>query len=140
MEQLAIKPLDGVLSSPYAAKVSGKTYHLLKNREDFSKISVEFLDTASGILRFTLHETNCELEFGLGSLECGIFPMYNMKYVASAEWLSEDTLYIRVHIIDSYVGSVHFELTFGETDVTVFLKKVEESLFNEFNGHLYGTC
>ena len=140
LERLSLKPLDGVLTSPYAVRISGKEYVLTKNENNFSKISVEFIDTFSGILRFTLQETDCELKFGLGAMECGIFPIYNVKYAASAEWLSEDTFYIRVHIIDAYVGSVHFELSFGEKDVTVFLKKVEESLFEEFNGHLYGTC
>ncbi len=153
-EKLTLPALDGIYSSPFASCVSGKKYTLLEKKNDFSEISVEFADTTSahqhsagstsstysyGRLNFTLHDQECSLDFGFGSLKCGIFPIYNMKYAASAEWLSEDTLYIKVQIIDSYVGSVHFELTFGENDVTVFLKKVEESLFSEFNGHLYGS-
>jgi len=86
-----------------------------------------------------LHGQDYTLHFGLGNMQYGTFPLYNMNYAASAEWISEDTLYIRAHIIDEYVGSVRFELTFGDNDVTVFMRKVEESLFSEFNGHLYGT-
>ena len=48
-------------------------------------------------------------------------------------------MYVRAHIIDAFVGSVHFEVVFGESDVTVFMKKQEESLFVEFQGHLFGT-
>lgn len=136
---LSIRPLSGAKFSPYAATVSGKEYSLQKNKYDFSKLTLEFSDDAKGILRFTLHEKNCELHFGLGFMEYGIFPLYRMKYAASAEWLSEDTFYIKIHILDAYIGSVHIELSFGKTDVTVFMKKVEESLFQEFNGHLYGT-
>ncbi len=43
------------------------------------------------------------------------------------------------HVIDAYVGSVHFQLSFGKDDLTVFMRKKEESLFQEFNGHLYCT-
>ena len=107
---------------------------------EFTNSSLSGDIPTQGILRFTLHKKDCELHFGLGNLQCGIFPLYGMKYAASGEWLSENTLYIRAHIIDEYVGSVRFEITFNDNNVTVFMKKVEESLFSEFNGHLYGTC
>ena len=149
---LAIAPLAGITSSPYSEKINKKEYQLLENANNFSKISLEFhtlpddvnsLSTVDfpehGTLHFTLHGQDCALHFGLGNMQYGTFPIYNMRYAASAEWLSKDTLYIRAHIIDEYVGSVRFELTFGDNDVTVFMKKVEESLFQEFNGHLYGT-
>lgn len=147
LQNLSIMPLNGTLSSPCTGKISGKQYSLIENANDFSKLSVEFTNSSlsgdiptQGILRFTLHKKDCELHFGLGNLQCGIFPLYGMKYAASGEWLSENTLYIRAHIIDEYVGSVRFEITFNDNNVTVFMKKVEESLFSEFNGHLYGTC
>lgn len=148
LKNLEILPLDGANCSPYAEKISGKVFSLAENVNDFSEISVQFGDASSnkdtttkhGTLHFTLHGKECALHFGFGSMQCGIFPIYDMKYAASAEWLSEDTLYIRVHIIDAYVGSVRFELTFGDNDVTVFMRKIEESLFSEFNGHLYETC
>ncbi len=84
-------------------------------------------------------ETEYAVSFGLGTLMTGIFPIYQMAYAASGVWLSENTLYIKAHIIDEYVGSVHFELSFGDNDIAVFLKKQEESLFEEFQGHLNGT-
>ena len=62
-----------------------------------------------------------------------------MHYAASAEWLSENMLYIRVNLIDKYVGSINIKAVFGESDITVFLRKQEETLFGEFSGHLYGT-
>jgi CubicO group peptidase (beta-lactamase class C family) len=144
LENLAIAPLNGSTHSSFAGKINSKAYQLIENPTGFSKISVEFCTgedngTEYGVLHYTLHEKDCELHFGIGNMQYGTFPLYNMKYAASAEWLAEDTLYIRAHIIDEYVGSVRFELTFGDKDVTVFMRKVEESLFSEFNGHLYGT-
>lgn len=146
LNNLAIAPLANTLTISDCQRFSGKEYTLLDNKNGFSKLSVEFIESQTndslgvtkGILHYTLYNQECELHFGFNHLELGNFPGYDMKYAASAEWISHDILYIRAHIIDEYLGSVRFELTFGENDVTVFFKKVEESLFNEYNGHLYG--
>ena len=146
LSTLAIAPLANTLPAMNYHKFSGKEYALFKNNNDFSKLFIKFIFDPSvhsdrptkGTLYYTLHNQECELHFGFSHLELGIFPGYNMKYAASAEWISDNTLYIRAHIIDEYIGSVRFELTFGNNDVTVFMKKVEESLFAEYNGHLYG--
>ena len=91
-------------------------------------------------------------EFGFGSLKEGTLNMtthmgnradepvpVSIHYAASAEWLNESMLYIRIHLLDTSVGSIHIQAVFGESDVTVFLRKQEETLFGEFSGHLYGT-
>lgn len=91
-------------------------------------------------------------EFGFGALKEGTLNMtthmgnradepmpVSMHYAASAEWLSKNMLYIRVHLLDTSVGSIHIQAVFGESDITVFLRKQEETLFGEFSGHLYGT-
>lgn len=142
LANLKLSSLSNVRPTPDTAKISGREFSLFENNNGFTKLSVTFYNAPVkyGVLRYTLHGKDCALRFGFGHLECGKFPDYDMNYAASAEWLYDDTLYIRAHIIDEYVGSVRFELTFGENDVTVFLKKVEESLFCEYNGHLYGTC
>ena len=48
-------------------------------------------------------------------------------------------LYIHVHLLDNSVGSYQIQGVFGVSDVTIFLRKQEETLFGEFSGHLYGT-
>ena len=97
-------------------------------------------------------DSQVTFEFGFGSLKEGTLnmtthmgnradepvPVY-MRYAASAEWLSENMLYIRIHLIDTSVGSIHIQAVFGKSDITVFLRKQEETLFGEFSGHLYGT-
>ena len=71
-------------------------------------------------------------------MQQGIFPKYNNPYTAGAVWLREKVLYIRFNLIGESVGSVHLELYIDDKDITVFMKKVEETYFNEFKGHLYG--
>ncbi|MCM1046895.1 MAG: beta-lactamase family protein [Clostridiales bacterium] len=94
-------------------------------------------EKTTGTLSFVYNHEKYSLNFGIGCMQTGSFPIYNQNYAASGAWLSDGTLYIMAHIIDSYVGSVHFQLSFGDKDLTVFMRKKEETLFNEFNGHLY---
>ena len=91
----------------------------------------------SGTLSFVYKNTACTVNFGIGCMKTGIFPIYDLKYCASGAWLADGTFYIKVHIIDSYVGIVYFQLSFGKDDLTIFMRKKEESLFKEFEGHLY---
>lgn len=69
----------------------------------------------------------------------GNFPIYGTHYTAGAIWLRENVLYIRAHLIGESVGSVRFEIYFDKDDVTVYMRKIEETYFQEFDGHLYGT-
>lgn len=147
LSRLRITPLQDGIPSLQQQRINGTIFSIATNPMGFTDLSVTFTpaqentdsDKAVGALRFTLKGTPCQINFGLGHLVTGIFPIYEQFYGASAVWVTEDTLYIKVHVIDAYVGSVHFELSFGREDVTVFMKKQEESLFKEFNGHLYGT-
>lgn len=147
LSRLHIAPLQDGVSTCLQEQINGSIFSIAPNPMGFTDLSVTFSSAkentdsgkAVGALHFTLKGIPCCINFGLGHLETGIFPVYEQFYGASAVWVTEDTLYIKTHVIDAYVGSVHFELSFGEKDVTVFMKKQEESLFKEFNGHLYGT-
>ncbi|MBO5165805.1 MAG: serine hydrolase [Lachnospiraceae bacterium] len=121
----------------YANKINQKSYCLTDNSLGFTDITLSLSDT-EGTLEYTLHGTPCALHFGLNQCKTGTFPVYNQCCATSGLWLEPNTLYIRAHIIDTSIGSVHMELTFGEDDVTIFLKKIEETMFKEYNGHLYG--
>lgn len=137
LQKLEIAPLEGFAFSPIAEKVDQVRFSIVANEHDFSDLWLTF-GKDEGTLSFTLREKEYQLVFGLGCIRTGIFPIYEQRYAASGVWLADDTFYLRFHIIDAYVGSVHFEFSFGEDDVTVFMRKQEESLFHEFQGHLYG--
>ena len=120
-----------------AERINQKTARLTANSQGFSDISFSFTED-TGTLHYTLRGEACSISFGLNSCITGIFPIYNMRYASSGIWLSENTLYLKTHIIDTFVGSIHMEFVFGENDVTVFMKKIEETQFNEYAGHFYG--
>lgn len=122
-----------------------QTYELLPNKQGFSKVQLDICpgNKQSTITFFTdasaLKSSAFKLNFGLEHMEGGIFPKYDNPYTAGAVFLRENVLYIRFHLIGESVGSIRMELYFGDNDITIFMRKIEETYFKEFDGHLYGT-
>lgn len=117
-------------------RIQGKVYQV-QGDSVFSNLSLELAER-EGTLHYTLNGTACQLSFGLDQVIPGRFPVYDMFCASSGMWLDEHTFYIRTHLLDTSVGSVYIQLYFGEGDVTIFMKKQEETLFGEYTGHLYG--
>ncbi len=117
-------------------RIQGKVYRI-QDSGLFHDLSLE-LSEREGRLRYTLKGIRCELPFGLDRVISGQFPVYDMFCASSGMWLDEHTFYIRTHLLDTSVGGVYIQLYFGERDVTVFMRKQEETLFTEYSGHLYG--
>lgn len=97
-------------------------------------------DTCTGVLHFTLKQVPFALPFGYGHLLTGRFPIYNMLCATSGALLADGTFYIKSHILDRSIGSIRFQLAFRADTLTVFMRKQEENLFHEFDGHFYGCC
>lgn len=135
LSSLALKPLESSLPKNLHAG-SGRTYYVQNEASDFQSFSVLLTENA-GTLSFTYKNTPCSISFGIGCMQTGAFPIYNLWYAASGAWLFDGTLLIRAHVIDAYVGVVQFQLSFQDDSLTIFMTKKEESLFHEFNGHLY---
>lgn len=134
---LAIKPLESTkIPSECIRTANGKTFYVQNETSDFDNFSIRFTDNA-GTLSFTHKDAPYAISFGIGSMQTGNFPIYDLHYAASGAWLPGSTLLIRAHIIDAYVGCVQFQLAFREDSLTIFMTKKEESLFHEFQGHLY---
>ncbi|MDE7324608.1 MAG: beta-lactamase family protein [Lachnospiraceae bacterium] len=134
LSALAIKPLESTAEN--LRNINGKTFNVQNEASDFQSFSVFFAENA-GTLSFTHKNTPYSVSFGMDSMQTGTFPIYNLWYAASGAWLFDGTLLIRALIIDAYVGSVQFQLSFQDDSLTIFMTKKEESLFHEFNGHLY---
>ena len=124
-----------------------RTYEFSDNPQGFESLKIDIAPGAISSLTFkyrdknkasSLPENALKLNFAIGDMTEGIFPVYNCPYTAGGVWLRENVLYIRFHLIGESVGSIRFELYFGDDDLTVFMKKVEETYFKEFDGHLYG--
>ena len=155
LENLSLSPLSCYvdqkkwkLFSPIMERIHHKTFQITapssgasdtgKNVSVFNDFTFIFDKNEEGALRFTTKDKSYHLSFGFGKLTEGIFPIYDLKYASSGVWLDEHTLYLRFHIIDEYTGSVHMQFFFGDNDLTIYMKKNEESCFEEFKGHFYG--
>lgn len=120
--------------------VNGASYQFYANGAGFQKMSL-FLDSdgSEGTLNYRLKGQDYVLPFGIGKQLNSTFPGYGFQGCCSGAWLADGTFYLRFHLLDEVVGSVHFQLSFGTEDVTVFLRKQEESYFPEYDKvHLYG--
>lgn len=110
---------------------------VIKNNTSENEDSYDQSGQYSGSLSFVYEHKPYTIVFGIGNMQTASFPIYDMRYCASGAWLPDGTFYIKAHIIDAYIGSVHFQLAFGKDYLTVFMRKREESLFKEFDGHMY---
>ncbi|MCR5556658.1 MAG: beta-lactamase family protein [Butyrivibrio sp.] len=144
-----LKDADDVIPNSKSIKHDGDNnfvklkYSLLENRSGFTSMTVNLSEDGYSSLRFRVpdgdREKKYDISFGIGKMCEGDFPIYGTHYTAGAIWLRENVLFIKVHLIGESVGSIRFELYFENGDVTVFMKKIEETYFKEFDGHLYGT-
>ncbi|MBR5421613.1 MAG: serine hydrolase [Lachnospiraceae bacterium] len=64
--------------------------------------------------------------------------VYGQKIYTAAYPQCDGSLYLRTQILDEYVGCIHFLLKGEKDQITVFLRKAEESLYPGFNGFLDG--
>lgn len=133
---LAITPLESAPAPKMLCEINNKTYQVRTEGSDFQAFRI-CIQGQTGTLSFTCRNTPYEIRFGIGTIQTGTFPIYDQRCAASGAWLFDGTLFIKVHIIDAYVGSVQFQLSFQNDKLVVFMNKKEESLFHEFNGHLY---
>ena len=65
-------------------------------------------------------------------------PGYGQKIYTTALPQPDGSLYLNTQILDEYVGSIHFMMNIKDDKITLSLRKVEESLYKEFNCFLNG--
>lgn len=133
-----IKPVKGELFNSKVNTVNGSTYKFNENSMGLENIKIEWEEN-SGIFFFENKNGKHELRFGIGEHIEGKFPHYNMNCVTSGAWGLENTFIIKSHIIDESIGSIQIQIHFtNDAEVVVFMKKIEETLFNEFSGFANG--
>ena len=113
-------------------------YTLAENPSGFETMSVFLSEEGECFIEFMQKEKPCRILFGLNKMLQGSFPIYDTPYTAGGIFTRSNNLYIRAHLIGESVGSVRFQLYFEPGEVTVFMRKIEETCFNEFEGHLQG--
>lgn len=117
-----------------------RKYELLGTGSSFSQLELDLKESGESRMILTEKDSDTKhtINFGLDRMCCGTFSRYNTDYTAGALFTRDNVLCIRVHLIGECVGSLRFQLYFEDEEITVFMRKIEETYFNEYNGHLYG--
>ncbi len=132
-----IQPLTGIEGASVPDGVNFRNYLFEENPLGLRQLRLE-INGELGKLNFTNRSGNQELAFGLERLVESSFPHYQYRCATSAAWIASDTLIIKSHVIDEEIGMITIQLVFRGDTVTVLMKKVIGTAFNEFAGFVSG--
>ena len=144
LSSLQIQPLCNITTSVDPSctcqkQINGRTYHFSENKFGYTEGSLHFDEQSNtGYFSYTYAGNSCCIYFGTDKVLPGTLDVHDLFYGASGTWTNTNTFMLKCHIMDTTVGSISMEFVFDETDVTIFMKKVEETYLNEYNCHLYG--
>lgn len=114
------------------------TYQIEKNPSEIEKLTIMHSLTDGYLKLHFENGSTGDIPFGFNENKEGTLPLYGDRIINSGAYIAENTLYIRLRVIGERVGSVHFEIYFDDKEITVYMKKIEETDFSEYNGHLQG--
>ena len=135
LEKLELPVLEDWGGENVSQLVNGKDYKFYVNQEGFYRMRLSFETDQTGVLEYENERGNHQIPFGMGNHQIGMFPEYDQLCASSGAWCSKDTFYVCCQLIDESVAAVHFKLVFAENGtMTIFMKKTEETKFNEFQG------
>ena len=151
-ESLELLRPDGALTSPTAARVSGKTYIMAENRMGMKWLRFDFED-GRGVMNYENVTGVHALPFGLGRQEKCAFPEthYNGKRIGtplgrgfdcyvSAAWELKDELMIYCHVVDMHLAQLRIAVAFHGNAVTLCTAKHAEFFMQEYAGFASGEC
>lgn len=124
----------GALDRPKAWDAS---YRLYQNSPGFSRLTLSF-GPAEGLLVLSGKDADFPFPFSFEEARISVLPKYEQRIAVQGMWAHEHTLYLPVQIVGECVGSIHLLLRLSENKVTVWMRKIEETYFNEFQGFLEG--
>lgn len=149
-KDLKLQAAKGKKHTAFQDKINGVTYTMRKNPMGISKIKLCF-EGDKGTLDYTNDQGDKEIPFGMCYNEFAPFPqagysdtvgsqkgnrLYNCA--ASAAWVSDNQLFIKIQIIDTYFGRLNITLGFTDNKLGVCMKKTAEDFLGEYSGFASG--
>ena len=149
-EGLQLLCAKGEKHMPIEQQINGKVYHLNENPMGITELSLTF-EEERGILRYTNAQGEKEIPFGLCKNEYSLFPQTGYsdrvgsqegdrlyQCAASAAWVGEKDLFIKVQIIDTYFGNLNINLGFEGKGIGILMEKAAEYFLMEYQGKAGG--
>lgn len=113
------------------------SYRLYQNPAGFSRLTLS-LGPVEGLLVLSGKDTDFPFPFSFEEARISVLPKYEQRIALRGMWAHDRTLYLPVQIVGECVGSIHLLLRLSEDKITVWMQKIEETYFNEFQGFLEG--
>lgn len=113
------------------------SYQLCANPGGFYRLSLSF-GPEDGTLVLSAPDSAFHIPFSFHSQKVSILEGYKQRIAVQGMWAGPDSLYLPVQIAGECVGSIHFLLRLSDKRITVWMKKIEETYFHEFQGFLEG--
>lgn len=147
-KNLKLMCCKGEAKSPVIHKINGKKFVADKNPMGITDITFTFSEDG-GIMTYTNAQGHKELPFAFGKNVFCTFPQsgysdlcaterldnHYYQCASSAQWLTENELYINVQIIDKYFGRLHMYFSFfDDNTVCIRMRKIAEDFLDEYHG------
>ncbi len=109
--------------------------------------SFKLMPNKAGFKSFTLTDRELKIEgpehcfifpYGINGCEKTVDPKYGQTIYTQAYPQKDGSLYLRAQILDDYCGAIHFVIRRKKEQACLYMRKVEESLYSEFNGFFDG--
>lgn len=113
------------------------SYRLSPNPSGFSRLSLSF-GPKEGTLILYSRDNSFSFPFSFDTAFVSVLAGYQERITVQGMWADTQTLYLPVQIAGECVGSIHLLLKLSDEKITVWMKKIEETYFQEFQGFLEG--
>lgn len=137
----------GEAASPLAKQIDGVVYDLLENEMGWKNFKIEFNGDEASIIYENKRGVK-RFAFGLNKWVQGTFPETDyydtrvyapagrgLNYMASASWISQNQLLIRVYIIDTNFGNCFMTFGFKGDEVGLHFTKRAEFFLDDYVGY-----
>ena len=131
--------------------INSKRYLLNANKMGIYSIRIIFHKDC-GIFEYEKNSKIKRIGFGICKNEFGLFPEdgysdliggkesenYFYRYAASASWIEENKLHIKIQIIDKYFGQLNIFIGFKNNGVGLYMNKAAENFLKDYQGYAGG--
>lgn len=152
LSKLKVPVPAGDSHSPTAELVNRKEYSLFINPMQIQSLHFEFYGDR-GVLKYKTLRGDKEIPFGMANNVTFKFPEKHyydyqinipsnreLHAFASAVWVKENELMLRVYVIDNNLGNLKAYFTFDGDKISVRMSKVAEWFMDEYEGVACGIC
>lgn len=149
-KELKLFSVKGKVKEKTAEKINGVTYVMSENPMGIEKMRLSF-DENGGVLYYINEQGEKEIPFGMCENRFSFFPQEGYsdrvgsekgdrlyKCAASAAWVSDNQLFIKIQIIDTYFGVLNITLGFDDDKIGVLMNKAAEDFLSEYQGFAGG--